>query len=114
MRLRAGELDRRITIQRLSVTRGNLGEELKGWTTVATVWAKVEVDAGGEEFRALQRTASQTARFTIRYRAGISPKDHRVVYQGRVYEIEDVAEPDRIKTLVLTGYARDVASGAAL
>lgn len=38
----AGELDRRVTLQRPVVTRDpQYGSELTSWSTVATVWARV-------------------------------------------------------------------------
>ena len=111
--MKAGELDRRILIQRPVPVRNAHGEEITGWVDVASTWAKFERVSGTEEFQAEQRSARQQVRFTIRYRSGIEPT-MTVVYDGERYEIEDVGEAGegRRDGLVLTGYAREVKSGA--
>jgi len=110
--MKAGQLDRRILIQRRVPVRNDHGEEIEGWADVATVWAKFERISGQEEFRAEQRTNRQQVRFTIRFRPGIEPT-MTVVYDGERYEIEDVGETGegRRDGLVLNGYAREVSSG---
>jgi len=108
--MRAGELDRRVLIQRRAPLRNEHGEEIAGWVDIATVWAKVERVSGGEEFKAEQRSNRQQVRITIRYRPGIDPT-MRAVYDGETYDIEDVGELGRRDGLVLTAYAREVESG---
>jgi SPP1 family predicted phage head-tail adaptor len=111
--MKAGELDRRILIQRPVKVRGSTGEELTGWVDVANPWAKFERLSGGEEIRVEQRTNRQRVRFTIRYRSGIDAK-MSVVYDGERYEIEDVGEAGegRRDGLMLEGYVREVVSGS--
>ncbi len=111
MPLRAGQLDRRITLQRPVPTRDSYGAELVAWQDLATVWAKVEPMGGDEGFRADQPTARQVTRFTIRYRAGVAPA-MRVLYGGETYDIDDVSEPERRVSLVLLAHAHEVQSGA--
>jgi len=110
--MKAGQLDRRILIQRPVHVRNEHGEQIEGWVDVATVWAKFERITGGEEFRAEQRTNRQQVRFTIRHRPGVEPT-MTLVYDGERYEIEDVGEvgDGRRDGLVLNGYAREVRSG---
>lgn len=110
--MKAGQLDRRILIQRRVPVRNEFGEEIEGWVDVATVWARFERVNGADEFRAEQRSSKQQVRFTIRYRPGLDPT-MTVIYDGERYQIEDVGEvgEGRRDGLVLTGYAREVKSG---
>lgn len=108
--MKAGDLDRRITIQQNTGGPDSVGQIVDTWGNVAVVWAKIEWKNGSEEFGSAQRSAKQTAEFTIRYRPGITPK-MRVLYDGSAYDIEDVRETERRETLVLIAYAREVQSG---
>ena len=90
----AGDLDRRITIQRATVTLNEFNEEIETWGDLTTVWAK-KTDAGGaESLRAQEVGAQIDARFLIRYSSDVSdvnPYD-RIVYKGRSYNITHVIE----------------------
>lgn len=107
--LRAGELDRRITLQRATVTRDGLNNPVEAWGDHATVWAKYEPVSDGEKFRAGERASEIGARFTIRYSsqvADLSPKD-RLIFAGRAYAITRVKEVGRRVALELTVVGRD-------
>lgn len=94
MPLAAGKLDRRIRIERFTSTTGELGGEIKAWTTLATRWASYEPLSDGERFRAGETAATATARFVIRHSAEVAdvgPLD-RVVFKGVVYEIVHAKE----------------------
>lgn len=110
--MKAGELDRRILIQRVVALRNDHGEIIMGWVDVATTWASFKRVSGVEEQKAEQRSNRQQVQFTIRYRADIDPT-MSVVYDGERYEIEDVGDAGdgRRDGLVLSGYAREVKSG---
>lgn len=110
-RVRAGNLDRRVQLQRAVETQNTFGELIKGWSPYATVWAELLPMPGGEAFVAEQRRSRQPVQFRVRYRAGISPQ-HRAVHRGETYEITDVSEPDRNHEVVLTCYAFETTSGA--
>lgn len=109
-RIRAGNLDRRITIQVASEMNDSFGEPIKTWTTFATVWAAFEAVSGNEAFTVEQRRSRASVMFRTRYRAGVIPK-MRVLSRGETYEIDDVSEPDRNHEIVLTCHAFESASG---
>lgn len=98
--MRAGRLDRRITIQARQAGLDAYGQPADAWTTVATVWARLEPLSGAERFEADQRSQEQSVRFTVRFRAGIQPRQ-RVIFEGRQYDIRNVAETERRHELVL-------------
>lgn len=92
--MRAGKLDRRITIQRSSVTYNDFNEPIKGWTDVATVWAQQRPNRGGERFTAQEIYGQSGMTFHIRYRADLRVDD-RILYQGNVWNIVDIREVGR-------------------
>jgi len=107
--IKAGELDRRIIVQRATVTRDGLNNPVETWVDHATIWAKYEPVSDGEKFRAGERASEIGARFTIRYSsqvADVSPKD-RLVFSGRTYAITRVKEVGRRVALEITVVGRD-------
>lgn len=107
--MEAGKLDRRITIQQATVTRGAGGGETRSWTTLATVWANVR-PMSGREFVAGQRTGGGTTTqqlgevtttFQIRYRSDVVEK-MRISYDSKTYNIRAVLpSEDRKRFLTL-------------
>lgn len=92
----AGELDRRITIQRATVTLNEFNEEIETWGDLTTVWAKRRDASATESYRAQEVGAQISARFLIRYSsqvADVNPRD-RLVIDGREYNIKRVTEPE--------------------
>ena len=98
--MRAGRLNKRITIQSPATGQDATGEPTTGWTDVATVWASI-VDVSGREYVAaggLQNSAQ--TKITIRYRAGIVPS-MRVVHGSDAYNVEAVLGQDRRSLLLM-------------
>jgi SPP1 family predicted phage head-tail adaptor len=90
--LNGGSLDRRITIQRMTVAVSAYNEPLETWVKLYGLWAKKLDTSAGEARAAAEVGASLSARFTVRWStqaAGITPKD-RVVYDGKTYNITAV------------------------
>ena len=89
--MRAGKLDRRVTILRESQIGVNaFNEPIVEWTPVATVWAQQRPDRGSERFAAAQVAGTAVMTFHIRYRGDVTATD-RLEYEGTTYEI--VAPP---------------------
>lgn len=106
--MRAGPLDRRITIERATATTDAFGGETLTWATVATVWGSREDVTDGERWRAAEVAATITTRFRIRWSSdvsSVSPKD-RLVCEGRTYQIHHVKEIQRRTGLEITASAR--------
>lgn len=98
--MRAGRLNKRITIQSPATGQDATGEPTTGWTDVATVWASI-VDVSGREYVAaggLQNSAQ--TKITIRYRAGIVPS-MRVVHGSDAYNVEAVLGQDKRSLLLM-------------
>jgi SPP1 family predicted phage head-tail adaptor len=98
--MRAGRLNKRITIQAHAVGQDANGEPLKTWTDVCTVWASI-TDVTGREFlaaEAVQNTAQ--TKIGIRYRAGILPA-MRVTHGADAFNVLAVLGQDKISLLLM-------------
>lgn len=91
--MRAGRLDRRITIQRFTETRSKYNESIRSWADLYTVWASKRTQSGREALQGEQVVASNTVVFTIRHKA-ITPQD-RILFEGQTYDIKSLNELGR-------------------
>ncbi len=97
--MQAGDLDRRITIQRSTSAEGRLNEPVETWADLITVWARRRdaSDSQKIEFMAAGQTGSFiVSRFTIRsseISRSVTPLD-RVFHDGKVWDIKGVKEAD--------------------
>jgi len=91
--MRAGRLRHRITIQRPSSSAGALGEKIKSWADVSTVWAAIEPLRGREFLEAHQQESEITTRFIIRYKGGLNTR-MRISFGSKYYKIESIINPD--------------------
>lgn len=106
-------LDRRITLQRATVTRGDFNQEIETWNDLATVFAHRRDASASEGYRAQEIGAQLSTRFTIRWStdvADLNPRD-RVIYAGVVHDITGVRETERNRWLEVDCVARpDIAA----
>lgn len=95
--MRAGNLDRRLTLRRNTPTTDDFGGEVPNWADLATVWASKQDVSDAERVRAQQVGASITTRFQIRPLPGGARPSARdqVVCEGLTYEISNVKEIGR-------------------
>ena len=102
--MRAGPLDRRVTIEAPTPTQNSFGEPVEAWSELATVWARKRDVRASERFTAQQRLAQETAVFEIRFRSDVTPK-MRLVEGGKVYTIDGIAEIRRREGLEIAATA---------
>lgn len=93
-------LNRRIVIERKSVSRDSYGAEVIDWVPRATVWASVTDELGpvrGSEKKAEHvRVLEITTKIVIRYRDGItSDMRVRLADGARTWQIVSIAEGGR-------------------
>lgn len=95
--MRGGQLDRRIEIQQPIETQDNSGESIQSWDTIASVWAQKIENRGQERFTAQQLSgrAIRTFRFRWNSRTQEITVKHRIVFDGRSFNITDVREIGR-------------------
>lgn len=103
--IRAGKLDRQITIERQTETVAASGAVSQTWAPVATVRAEL-VQRGADEYLAgFGEVQTGSAVFRIRYLAGITTAD-RVSCDGITYDIDEIAELGRKRALELRTVAK--------
>ena len=91
--MRAGRMDRQVTLQARTVSRNAQGEDVASYTDLATVWAEKFDLRGREYFAAQQSRAEVTTRWRIRYLDSLRAVD-RLVHDGTAYDV--VAPPAEI------------------
>ena len=90
----AGARDRRISIERKTTVKDELGDPVETWSELAPRWAHVKHQGGREFLSAGAERIEARAVFTIRYLDGLSRAD-RVNYGGTIYDIEAINELGR-------------------
>lgn len=120
--MRAGNLSRRISIQRRTDTQDSAGQPIPTWAQIGSVrWADRKPAGGNEKFGAEQFLAREQVVWEIRYAsdlADLNPKD-RIVYpvpalsdtpaDSDIYEILAVTEIGRFQGLrILTARRSEV------
>lgn len=105
--MRAGLLDRRITIQQKTITQSDSGEEQESWSTLAEVWAQKIENRGQERFAAQQYVGHSVRTFRFRYSSTVAAitTEHRLVYEAVNYNISDVREIGRHEGIEIDCYA---------
>lgn len=98
--MKAGQLDRLITIEQPVDVQGVAGGATETWSTFQQVWSQVLPLRGREYFAAQQVNAEVDATFRIRWIAGVTPK-MRIDYGGVKYDIQHIAEIGRREGLDL-------------
>lgn len=101
-----GNLNRRITIQRRTVTVDSHGGRVESFTDLATVWASLEHPAtgSGEAMSNALQIATQNTVFVI-WKRDIEYTD-RISYGGNVYDITRIAELGLNQYLQITAERR--------
>jgi SPP1 family predicted phage head-tail adaptor len=99
--MRAGSLDRVITIQRFTSTVDDYGGVVETWADVATIRAQL-VQASTDEYIAAGLGAQDKAVmiFRIRWMDGITNAD-RVSYNGGFFNLKEIKEIGRREGLEL-------------
>ncbi|WP_323784624.1 phage head closure protein [Thalassovita sp.] len=98
--IRAGKLDRQITITREAETVAASGAVSKAWAPVATVRAELVQRSADEFLTGFGEADAGGAVFRIRYLAGITTAD-RVTFDGVAHDIDEIAEQGRKRGLEL-------------
>lgn len=90
----AGDLNRRITIERATETANEYNEPVRTWAEAGTLWARREDVSDGEMIAAGELGAYLGARFTVRrstFTETITPRD-RLVHDGATWNIQAIRE----------------------
>jgi len=98
--LRAGALKYRIAIEQMAGQRDTYGGSKQSWHPFAEVWSSYRSISGREFFASQQTNATISARFGIRYLAGVTTA-MRVSFAGDLYNIVAILDSEKDADLVL-------------
>jgi SPP1 family predicted phage head-tail adaptor len=91
----AGELDRRVTIQRQTETDDGLATVPGSWADLVTVWAKLMPVSGQEKLAAAQNSSFSLRRFKIRKPSIVLTTKDRLVFEDDGHDIADIRQDGR-------------------
>lgn len=104
--LKSGRRDRKIIIQRSSMSETVIGAPEPAWSTLHELWAEV-VSVGGKEQGASGREMSaRLSRFVILYKPGLKESD-RISYDGMIWDIIAFRELGFREGIEITAEARE-------
>jgi len=101
-----------VRIERATETQTpGTGEPVRTWALLREVWAEVRPLRGNEFYAAQQLAAKADTLFRIRFPRELDPlpnadESMRLVYEGRSYNIQHVAEMGRREGLDILAQAR--------
>ena len=114
--MRAGKLDRLISIQRQIITRSNTGQQIITWSDLASnIPASLAPLRGDERFSGAQIVAQEQFEFTVRWSPTIADieADDRIIYpsndspaQNQIYDVIQVSELGRREGLKIVAFKR--------
>jgi SPP1 family predicted phage head-tail adaptor len=100
--MRAGQLNKRVQLQRATTTRDASGGMVDTWASYATIWAGFLDLSSREAYRARQVNAEVTHAIQIRYRPDVRFTD-RLLYGSLILEIVGIEdEQQRHVSMLLT------------
>ncbi|WP_328591732.1 phage head closure protein [Pararhizobium mangrovi] len=100
--MRAGKLDRTISLERQTETVADSGAISKTWTKIATVRAEIVTASMHERLTGYGEAENGNVVFRIRYLAGLTTAD-RVTYDGKHFDLDEIVEIGRRRGLELRG-----------
>lgn len=98
--MRAGRLDREITLQRFTAAVEDAGTPILTWADIATMRAQIVQQSTDEFIRGAGAVDETVIVFRLRWFDGITPAD-RVLFEGRHFNIKEVREIGRRRGLEL-------------
>lgn len=79
--MQAGNLNRRVQIQQQAATQDAFGQPQQTWTTIATVWAIIDIQRGALLYETSEFISQVVYRITMRYSRSLVLKPNmRLVY----------------------------------
>lgn len=112
--MKSGRMDRLITIQTRTVALDSYGQPIETWGAAGntwSAWAEVKDVSGDERFASQQIVGRETKTFRIYFRTEFTPAvdTHRIVHDGRNWDIHNVTEIARREGWEILASARSEA-----
>jgi SPP1 family predicted phage head-tail adaptor len=87
--MRAGSLPHRLVIESKTEAPDDLNEPVETWSTLTTVWGRVNPMKAAEGYEAAQNVARVTHEITIRYLSTVT-ENMRIVHDSRNFYIQGI------------------------
>lgn len=89
--MQAGNLRKRLVLQQRSSSQDSYGQQVIGWTTLATLWGQVETLSGNQLARAQSIYSAVTHKVTVRYQSLFADiktvGSYRIVLGSALYDV---------------------------
>lgn len=100
-----GRMDRRIRIESRTDGQDAAGAPVPAWSHLATVWAEVRPERGGEALDGDRILATEAALFRVRYLSALNVRC-RLLYGGKTWDITGISEMGRQEGQEISATAR--------
>lgn len=104
--MRAGKLDRTITVHRLAETVGASGAVSTVWENLMTVRAEVREVTADEVATGFGAAEAETLVFVTRWHPSPITTGDRIMFDGKSYDLKQIAEIGRREGWKLRGVAQ--------
>lgn len=105
--MKAGSLDRVVTVQRAVESTDDLGQVLNTWSTIATLRAAKIQATTAEYLREAGLQGDGVVIFRTRWLDGLTVRD-RLLCEGAAYDVKEIKELGRRKGLEIRTVARAI------
>ena len=92
--MRSEKLDKRIVIEKLTISIDGYGQRTRVWTVLASCWANVKLNIGNEMVSSKSTVTYRVIDVKIRYRTDLN-YNMRIIYNNEYYNIDDLIELGR-------------------
>jgi SPP1 family predicted phage head-tail adaptor len=89
------ELDKRIVLEKPTITPNGQGGFTTTWSTVATIWARLLPTSAKEARQSEKETMTVSHTVTIRYRGDVKPS-WRIKFKNRYFAIVGITNPEEV------------------
>lgn len=96
-----GKLNRRLVLERRTVTKDAANGDVVTWAKVCNLWAELITQRGSEGTVADAERAQSSRQFRIRYRRDLNSTDFCITYQGESFDIRGISPEGLQQSLVL-------------
>ncbi len=104
MKIKAGDLNKRLTFQTNTPTANSIGEMVNVYTDYVTVWGALHPFVGSRAYQEKQINVSATGQAVIRYRNDLNVT-MRIKYGNRYFTILSMINPDEANDSLEIKYA---------
>lgn len=105
--MQAGQLRKRVVLQKHSTAQDGYGQQLPAWIDLATLWAEIEPVSGGQMERMRSIYNHTSHKVVVRWQPILEDVrqvgSYRILYAGRIFDVGasmNDSERNRVVTLL--------------